>query len=54
MLATKSIFIASILGSVAAACECEHEGNVVIESEQVIKKLNSIQELSDYKISNKA
>ena len=53
MLATKSIFIASILGSVAAACECEHEGNVVIESEQVIKKLNSIQELSDYKISNK-
>ena len=54
MLATKSIFIASILGSVAAACECEHEGNVVIESEQVIKKLNLIQELSDYKISSKA
>ena len=54
MLVTKSVFISSILGSVAAACECEHEGNVVIESEQIIRKLNSIQELSDYKISYKA
>ena len=53
MLATKSVFIASILGSAAAACECEHEGNVVIKSEQIIKKLNSIQELSGYKILNK-
>ena len=54
MLATKSVFIASILGSVAAACECEQEGNVAISTEQVINKLNSIQELSGYKISNKA
>ena len=54
MLATKSIFIASILGSIAAACECEQEGNVAINTEQVINKINSIQELSGYKISNKA
>jgi hypothetical protein len=54
MVATKSVFIASILGSVAAACECEQEGNIVIKPEQIIKKLNSIQEMSEYKISNKA
>ena len=54
MLATKSVFIASILGSTAAACECEHEGNVVIKPDQIIEKLNSIQELSGYKISSEA
>ena len=54
MLATKSIFIASILGSVAAACECEKDGNIVIKPEEVIEKINLIQDQSSYKISNKA
>ena len=53
LLATKSILIASILGSAAAACECENDGNIAIKPEQVIEKINSIQNQSSYKISNK-
>ena len=54
LLATKNLLISGILGSIAAACECEKDGNIVIEPDQVISKINSIQELSGYKISNKA
>jgi len=50
MLASKSLLISSILGSVAAACECEKDGNLVIKPEQVIEKVNSIEESTKYKI----
>ena len=50
MLASKSLLISSILGSIAAACECEKDGNIVIEPEEVITKINSIEESSKYKI----
>ena len=50
MLASKSLLISSILGSIAAACECEKDGNIVIEPEEVIAKINSIEESSKYKI----
>ena len=52
MIATKSLLISRILGSLAAACECEIDGNISIKPEQIIKKINSIQSLSSYKSSN--
>ncbi|HUA51478.1 MAG TPA: PfkB family carbohydrate kinase, partial [Candidatus Sulfotelmatobacter sp.] len=42
MVATGSPVIASILGSVAAAVECEHDGNVPVEPGQVLQKLEAI------------
>ena len=53
MFATKSLVISSILGSLAAACECEVDGNINITTEHIISKINSIQDSSSYKISNK-
>jgi len=39
MVATGNSVIASILGSIAAAVECEHDGNVPVEPGQVLQKL---------------
>lgn len=39
----ESPLIASILGSIAAACECECDGNIPISKNDLIKKLNYIQ-----------
>ena len=50
MLITKSLLISSIIGSVAAACKCETNGNIAIKPEQLITKINLIQNLSGYKI----
>ena len=50
MVKTKSSVISSILGSIAAACECECNGNLVVTPEQIITKTNLIEELSSYKI----
>ena len=50
LVATKSLTIASILGSFAAACECESDGNVDIKIEQIIKKINSVEKTSSYKV----
>ena len=49
MVTSKSLLISSIIGSVAAACECENDGNIAIDPEQLITKLNSIEDLSRYK-----
>ena len=43
ILHTKSIEIASFIGSVCAACQCEINGNIPIEKELIIKKINLIQ-----------
>ena len=53
MIATKSLVISSILGSLAAACECENEGNIDIKPEQIIDKINSIENSSIYEIKSK-
>ena len=53
MIATKSLVTSSILGSLAAACECECEGNIDIKPEQIIDKINSIENSSIYKIKSK-
>jgi rfaE bifunctional protein kinase chain/domain len=42
-LVTNSIEQATILGSLAAACECEYEGNIPVKPEDVLKKLNAIE-----------
>lgn len=39
MLATKSLPMACIIGSIAAACECEIDGNTPIKPENVLRKL---------------
>lgn len=48
LVATKSAVIASVLGSLAAAIECEHEGNVPVRPEDVLDKLDRFQRLIDY------
>jgi rfaE bifunctional protein kinase chain/domain len=48
MIATKNEVIASILGSIAAGIECEHEGNWLVTPIQVLHKINSIEKLVNY------
>lgn len=43
MLATKSLPMACIIGSIAAACECEIDGNMPIEPKLVLAKLKDIE-----------
>ena len=50
LIVTKSIIKASILGSVAAACACENDGNIEVKPEHIIEKLNSLQTESSYQI----
>ncbi len=44
-----NLVIASILGSLAAACECEYDGNVPINMEDVLNKIDIIEKLIGYK-----
>ena len=48
MLATGSLAQASILGSIAAACECEYDGNIPIRPQDVLDKLYHIEQLANY------
>ena len=48
MLATGSDVIATILGSMAAACECEYDGNIPITHERVLMKINSVEKHASY------
>jgi rfaE bifunctional protein kinase chain/domain len=43
MLATGSEIVATILGVMAAACECEKDGNVPVNSEDVHRKLDAVE-----------
>lgn len=43
MLATKSSACASVIGSIAAACECEVNGNIPITTDVVLKKLDELE-----------
>ena len=47
-LATKSDAVATILGSIAAACECEVEGNVPVTTRNVLKKIDAIERDANY------
>ena len=42
MLESKSLVVASIIGSMAAAFECEIDGNIPVERSDIINKINEI------------
>lgn len=48
MFKTKNLVIAGIIGSIAAACECEVEGNIPIETGDILKKINEIEKNLKY------
>ncbi len=48
MVATGSCVMASILGSLAAAVACEHEGNVPVAPGDVLKKLDALTQQAEY------
>ena len=45
LLATKSLPMACIIGSIAAACECEMDGNIPVNPELVMGKLNELERM---------
>jgi rfaE bifunctional protein kinase chain/domain len=48
MVATKNDVIASILGNIAAGIECEHDGNVPVTPDQVLKKIEAVEKQAHY------
>ncbi len=50
MLATGSLVTAGIIGSMAAACECEVDGNIPIRAESVIAKITAVENMASYAI----
>ena len=48
LVATKNDVIASILGNMAAWIECEHDGNVPVNPDQVIRKIDAVEKHSRY------
>ena len=48
-LKTKNFVVASIIGSIAAACECEINGNKTINIKDIIKKIKRIEEQAKLK-----
>ena len=52
LMASGSLVMASILGSMAAACECEIDGNVPIKSENVLAKIDALEKLAGYNTPN--
>ena len=48
LLATGSLVKASILGSIAAACECEVDGNVPIKIQNILSKIDKIEKMTSY------
>ena len=47
-LTTGSDTIATILGSLAAACECEFDGNVPVRPEDLRRKIDEIEKQANY------
>jgi rfaE bifunctional protein kinase chain/domain/rfaE bifunctional protein nucleotidyltransferase chain/domain len=48
MIATRNDVVASILGNMAAGIECEHDGNVPVTPEQVLKKIDAVEKHAHY------
>ena len=48
MLATGNEVIAGILGSMAAACECEIDGNVPIRPGDVLARIDQVEKAAGY------
>jgi rfaE bifunctional protein kinase chain/domain len=49
MLATRSAAVATILGSMAAACECECDGNVPVTPDDVRHKINAVERQANFR-----
>ncbi len=47
-LKTKSLLISSIIGSFAAGCECEIDGNVPIKTADILAKIDNVEKISKY------
>jgi sugar/nucleoside kinase (ribokinase family) len=50
LLSSGSLLLASIIGNMAAACECEIDGNIPISPEKMLKKINEVEKLAQYSI----
>jgi sugar/nucleoside kinase (ribokinase family) len=48
MLATKSNVIATIIGIMAAACECERDGNVPVTVEDIHRRLDAVEQQANF------
>ena len=48
LVATKNDVIASILGNMAAGIECEHDGNVPVTPDQVLKKIDAVEKQAHF------
>jgi len=48
-LKTKSLLQAGIIGSIAASCECEIDGNIPIEIKSVLDKIDQVEKITQYK-----
>ncbi len=48
MAATGSNVLASILGALAAAVACEHDGNLPVAPEEVLRKINELEKRSRF------
>lgn len=48
MVTTQSPAVASILGSIAAAIACEHEGNTPVSPEQVLQKIQTMERRTEH------
>ena len=49
MLATGSDAVATILGSMAAACECEYDGNIPVTPDDVRRKIDAVERQAEYR-----
>ena len=50
LVSSKSIVSSNILGSIAAACECEMEGNIAVKKTMIIDKINDLEKSSKFNI----
>lgn len=48
MMETGKPVIAAIIGSMAAACECEFDGNIPIKPEDVLRKIDSVEKMANF------
>ncbi|MBU1858288.1 MAG: adenylyltransferase/cytidyltransferase family protein [Verrucomicrobia bacterium] len=48
LLSNGSEVVASILGSFAAACECEMDGNIPVKTEDVLARIDTVEKLAAY------
>jgi hypothetical protein len=51
MLVSGSLVTAGILGSMAAACECEYDGNIPVRPENLLSKIDAVEKMAGYKTS---